>query len=57
MTTYEIRTSRGRPVFAYDSITRAQAALDAAEKRLRIPLRLFEIRTTESEVERKGQTS
>lgn len=48
--TYEIRTSRNVPVFAYDNLGRAKIGLKDAEKRVGIKMRLYEIVRTERDI-------
>ena len=48
--TYELRSPRGHPMFAYDNLARAIEAKTLAEKRAGTTLRLVEIIRTEREI-------
>ena len=48
--TYELRTMRDRPVFAFDNIDRAKDELRLAEKRIGTKLKLVEITRSEKEI-------
>lgn len=48
--TYEIRSVRGTPVYAFDNEARARDAWRQAEKRVGGKLRLFKIIKTEEEI-------
>lgn len=48
--TYEIRSVRGTPVYAFDNETRARDAWRQAEKRIGGKLRLFKVIKTEEEL-------
>lgn len=45
--TYEIRTARGAPVFAYDCEIRARQEMARSEKRVGIQMKLYKITRTE----------
>jgi hypothetical protein len=48
--TYEIRSARGRPVFAFDDLHRAQSERAAMSRRNGTNYRLFEIERIEREL-------
>ena len=48
--TYEIRSGNGRPVFCYDSFTRAKEELERYRKQHRGNLRLFKVTRVEEEL-------
>ena len=50
MTQYELRTSRGARCFAYDTLPRAREEKARAERKIGIPLRLFEVTLVEREI-------
>lgn len=50
MTTYELRSPAGRPVFIFDRLDRAKAFRDDHYRRAKVMLRLFEVRIEAREV-------
>lgn len=47
---FELRTLRNRPVFSFDSLTRAKEERARAEKRIGVSLKIVKITRTEQEV-------
>ena len=50
MTTYILKSGRGTPVFSFDNLERARQEVSARKKK-GIKLRIFEVRTIETEIE------
>ena len=51
MTTYELRSPRGRPLFRFEDITRAKAFQADHEQRAKVRLELFKVRTIEERID------
>ena len=47
---YHIRTSRGAPVFSFDSLSRAKEELERAKRRIKCNLKIVKVTYIEEEV-------
>ena len=47
---YHIRTSRGAPVFSFDSLSRAKEELERAKRRIKCNLKIVKVTHIEEEV-------